>query len=41
MESKSNLSRMPRGLNNVQLTEIRAMHEHFIPLEIPHLITLW
>ena len=28
---------MPEGLNNVQVTDIRDVHEKFIPLDVPYL----
>ena len=29
---------MPEDLNNVQVTDIRDVHEKFIPLDLPYLI---
>ena len=36
-----NLSHRPGDLNNGQLTEIRSVYEHFITLDIPHLLSPW
>ena len=40
-QSKSNLSQRPGDLNNDQVTDIRDIHDHCIPLDVPYLLSPW
>ena len=38
---KSNLYHIPGDLSNAHAADIRHIHEHRIPLDVPYLISHW
>ena len=41
IQCKSNSSNKPQDLSNVQVTEIKDIREHCIPLDVPYLTSPW